>query len=52
MSGGFFYTYNGEGKELVSLSKVAGDDLFGGTGIVTVHDPTDRTRRGILTTNP
>ena len=41
-------TYNSEGKELVTLGSVAGNGRFDGTGMVTVHDPTSRFRRGVL----
>lgn len=48
--GGKVTTHNGQGKELVSLGSIAGDGLYGGTGAVTVFDPTGRTKRGVLMT--
>ena len=49
---GMLVTFNAEGEKLVSLGAITSEDVMDGTGMVAVFDPTGRTRRSTLTTNP
>lgn len=42
--------YNDLGEKLVVLGAAKAEGVMHGTGVVTVHDPAGRTRRGTLTT--